>query len=505
MMVTLPGSQRILFSMVIAMTLVLALPVTADAQPSGDTDDAAASSDRFTVELTMPTSGNPVTAGPGQMFDASFRSDRPWPYRFDARETNSGDDWEPLDGEDAEGTATRGDNTVELTVPEHFEDGGYDLRLRLFSPGRPVERASDVASGGLQVGMVPTTGFEDRDGDGWTTHDEELAFLDAVSAQSERMTYTEIGTSHEDRPLHLVQLGDPAPPADEAIADGMSVLVVGSQHGSEQAGREMGLQLLRDLAFTGDPDLVDQIGETTILVVPTANPDGVAANQRQNAVGVDLNRDHFDLSQPETRAVAQVLRDFRPDISIDAHEASSAPGDPDSSYMKIAWQRNLNVHEDIYDLNVEMIDDYLFPGLEEAGYTEYGHYGSPGDGEDGPWFLSQNFGLRHGLGMLTESWVGGEPTVRVDIQMVTALEILRFQRERGHEIADATTRAPDEKAQEGEEQSAPFYLRGADWDTEPPPDEYVLDPPPCGYLVHVDHAELIEQQVELFPLVTEEV
>jgi protein MpaA len=71
-------------------------------------------------------------------------------------------------------------------------------------------------------------------------------------------------------------------------------------------------------------------------IVPDLNPDGHTAGRRENAHGVDLNRNWplewrrhrggpFDsgprpLSEPETRAAARLILRIRPDISIWYHQ-----------------------------------------------------------------------------------------------------------------------------------------------------------------------------------------
>ena len=67
------------------------------------------------------------------------------------------------------------------------------------------------------------TGFEQRSGLGFTTHQEELAFLAAVDAESDRVRITEVGTSVQGRPIHLVRLAHPKPAPDDQIAVGPAV------------------------------------------------------------------------------------------------------------------------------------------------------------------------------------------------------------------------------------------------------------------------------------------
>jgi N-acetylmuramoyl-L-alanine amidase len=131
----------------------------------------------------------------------------------------------------------------------------------------------------------------------------------------------EIGRSARDRPIRAVRVGDPRARR--------KVLVVGEIHGNEPAGRAVTRRLRRVRPPAGiEWWLVDDL-----------NPDGLAAGTRQNANGVDLNRNFphrwramgrpFDtfhsgpgpLSEPESRAVAALVRRIRPRVTIWYHQA----------------------------------------------------------------------------------------------------------------------------------------------------------------------------------------
>ncbi len=349
----------------------------------------------------------------------------------------------------------------------------------------------------------PTTGFEQSDGEDHTTHEQELSFLEAVAAGSPRMAYDPVGESVQGRPLHLVRLGYPAAPTAEEASTGRSVLVIGAQHGNEPAGREAALKLLRDFAFTDDPDLIDQLSETTLLFLPTSNPDGRVADTRGNAGGVDLNRDHLLLATPEGRVMAGIFRDFRPEIVIDAHEGPSTPNNPDQTpRLELSWARNLNVDTALRELSQSLVEDHVFPAIEAAGYST-GIYGSPGGAGGGDERILRNaIGLRHSLGILIETF-NATPAARVDLQMRTIHEIFRFHREYGADVAATIEGSRTRATEAGANQSRPFYLGGADWE-EPSSDE-VLDPAPCGYLLNPWQLEVIDRQVEYFSLEAEEV
>lgn len=105
----------------------------------------------------------------------------------------------------------------------------------------------------------------------------------------------------------------------------LKVLVIGAIHGNESAG----MRIARRLIATGAPRSVE------LIVVPTINPDGLAARTRGNAHGVDLNRNFpFDwrplsdgeysgprpLSEPESRAAHRLILREQPDVTIWFHQ-----------------------------------------------------------------------------------------------------------------------------------------------------------------------------------------
>jgi protein MpaA len=126
-----------------------------------------------------------------------------------------------------------------------------------------------------------------------------------------------IGRSVQGRPIVSLSGGAAEAP--------IKVLVIGAVHGNETAG----MRITRRLLALGAPP------GTELLIVPTLNPDGVAAGTRGNARGVDLNRNFpFDwrplsggeysgpgpLSEPESRAAHRLILREQPDVTIWFHQ-----------------------------------------------------------------------------------------------------------------------------------------------------------------------------------------
>ena len=109
-------------------------------------------------------------------------------------------------------------------------------------------------------------------------------------------------------------------PARSAQPASLRVLLVGGQHGaSEAAGGEALLVLARELVTGGGGAGIDHL---EFVIYPDANPDGRALDSSRNAYEVNINRDFVLLTQPETRALDRLLREFAPHVVLDAHESA---------------------------------------------------------------------------------------------------------------------------------------------------------------------------------------
>jgi hypothetical protein len=142
-----------------------------------------------------------------------------------------------------------------------------------------------------------------------------LARLDRIFSQARVET---IGVSVQGRPLQALLLST-ARGTDVSTSYRVTVAIVGSQHGTEAAGAESLLFVARDL-LAGS--LRSVLNDIDVVLIPDANPDGRENRRRANANGVNLNVDFVALSQPESRALVEMLQRFRPEVVLDVHESA---------------------------------------------------------------------------------------------------------------------------------------------------------------------------------------
>ncbi|MEO6015703.1 MAG: M14 family metallopeptidase [Polaromonas sp.] len=141
----------------------------------------------------------------------------------------------------------------------------------------------------------------------------------AMRSPGARASVLPFGTSQRGEPLEALVLtrSGGTDPASLQANGRPTVLLVGQQHGDEPAGSEALLVIARELAQGLLQPVLERIN---VVIVPRANPDGAAGDQRLTLNGLDMNRDHLLLNTPEAQSLARLARDYHPTVIVDAHE-----------------------------------------------------------------------------------------------------------------------------------------------------------------------------------------
>jgi len=192
-----------------------------------------------------------------------------------------------------------------------------------------------------------------------------VEYFRKVDAASDRVVVRELGRTTEGRPYLVAIVSSPtsiadlgryrdlqeriataglepgSPEAADAIEQSRPVVIITcSIHSSEPASTLMAVTLLHDLATGNDPATREVLDSTILLLVPSANPDGVdkVADWYERSkghpwegdgmpelyhkyAGHDTNRDWFMLNLAETRLLTRLLyREWFPTVSYDVHQ-----------------------------------------------------------------------------------------------------------------------------------------------------------------------------------------
>lgn len=128
----------------------------------------------------------------------------------------------------------------------------------------------------------------------------------------------EVGRSVQGRPLRTVTIGR-----------GRDTVLLWSQmHGNESTATMALADLFRWFANTRGETRDDALRTRlldglTLVVLPMLNPDGAERFQRENAHGVDINRDARALVTPEARALKAVRDRWRPAFGFNLHDQNA--------------------------------------------------------------------------------------------------------------------------------------------------------------------------------------
>jgi hypothetical protein len=188
----------------------------------------------------------------------------------------------------------------------------------------------------------------------WTAtalHADVVALLDALASASPLARRGSLGTSSEGRDLPTLMLSDPpVSTAGEARAlaerEGrLIVLAIGNIHAGEVDGKE-GLPMLARQLLGLEPapgrDLRGVLKQVIVVLAPIYNADGnervgaagahrpgqvgpsAGMGIRENAAGLDLNRDFIKAESPEGASLIRFMVEWDPHLFIDCHTTNGS-------------------------------------------------------------------------------------------------------------------------------------------------------------------------------------
>ena len=131
------------------------------------------------------------------------------------------------------------------------------------------------------------------------------------SLESRALRVEEIGRSIHGREIRSVTFGQGS----------TKVLLWSQMHGDESTATMALGDIFRFLADRDAHPLRDRLRrELTIVFVPMLNPDGAELFRRQNAAGIDINRDARPLATPEARALKAIRDKLTPEFGFNLHD-----------------------------------------------------------------------------------------------------------------------------------------------------------------------------------------
>src|ERR1051325_9581225 len=297
-----------------------------------------------------------------------------------------------------------------------------------------------------------------------------MSFIGAIQRIDPDVRVETFGTSHEERALPLVIAGPPGltTPAS-AHASGLPIVfVMANIHAGEVEGKEAALMLLRDLA-TSHRKLRDDL---IVLIAPIYNADGnerIATDHRttqngpvngvgirENAQGLDLNRDSMKLETPEARGLMRnVFARWDPLLTVDLHTTTASYH---GHHLPYSPPLNPKADEDIIDFSRDTLLPRIRERMKEKRGKETYYYGNFADQlqpekgwytfDSRPRFGNNYVGLRNRFTILSEAYSYIDFRSRVEVTYEFAHESLDAVTKYGSKMAKLSARA-DERIRRG--------------------------------------------------------
>lgn len=287
---------------------------------------------------------------------------------------------------------------------------------------------------------------------------EVIQFIEELQRKSTLLRVEIFGHSEEGRALPLMILSNPPLAHPRQAGSGKPVVfVMANIHAGEVEGKEAMLHLSRRLLLG---DLQPLLNDLVVLIAPIYNADGneriATVNRseqygpvggvgtRENARGLDLNRDYMKMDSAEARSLIGLFNRWDPHLTVDLHTTNG-------SYhgYHLTYSPTLNPSADPRLISFER--EEMLPAItravrEKHGFRMYfyGNFSPIGNLDDElmrfsnpdseiwrtfdhrPRFGNNYSGLRNRLTILSEAYSYLEFKRRIDVTAAFVEEILRY-------------------------------------------------------------------------------
>jgi hypothetical protein len=258
-------------------------------------------------------------------------------------------------------------------------------------------------------------------------YDEVIAYMKQMAAINPQIHLTTYGYTYEGRPMPLAVIGAPGASAEQVLATKKTrVYIQGNIHAGEVEGKEAVLWLLRSIA-KGERNA--WFKNMVLLINPIYNADGNervnvtnrgsqagpvgGMGTRENAQGLDLNRDGTKLETAEARSMVRLLTTYQPHVAMDLHTTDGSS----NSGFNMTYETSLNPNNSKGEMS--LLREVMLPEITKTIKAKHGsdwwYYGGvSGSGADRAWrsdadlarprYTSTLFGVRNILGLLSETY-----------------------------------------------------------------------------------------------------
>lgn len=279
-----------------------------------------------------------------------------------------------------------------------------------------------------------------------SSYEELKTYAEALGADSDLAEAEVIGRSVQGRNLYALKFSSSRFGEDPSK---IRVLIFAQQHGNEQSGKEGALLLAAELLKPENRYLFDRID---MALIPQVNPDGSEVNKRLNARGMDLNRNHLILTEPETQALHRFFDRYLFEVTLDVHEyfpfgeSWEKFGYRKNTEVAIGATTNINVPEGIRSLADAAYLPFAFQYLSDRGFSAFTYCpgGPPNEGlirhstfdiNDG----RQSLGIQHSFSFIQEGMNGKDAFLdnlkrRAEGQMTGMRALLEYAYENHEKI-----------------------------------------------------------------------